>query len=373
MRYDQRAALEEKQQKSSRSGVNYLIPKKLKLVQEPFGANETVPFTIQPKLVMLDAIGSVVTSLGHASSSWYVTASLRNGSGDARAVLEGNVTIAFVNGWANFTGLSVTHNASDYVLDFNITRPSTNQFNTSSQPFEVKERVLYCSLAMHPLGANETVPFVRQPLIEFRDVATGDIVVNTGWKGRQWLVSASISNSTANSGYLNGTSEVAFVEGISTFDNLSISHAGTDYVLKLQARTIPASRYSCSLKTDSFNVTERVLYLKVVQHPDNCNDTVVCGNQPILEIRNTFPDELAGNIGWRRRTWVITASMVGANNSVINGSSALTVPESGRVEFTDIKFFDLATGIVSYKLTPKQIFFFSQKTFYISKLTPNSA
>lgn len=344
LRYDQRMAQEAEAKKSTSSGVTYLIPNKLKLVQQPFGANETIPFTIQPKLIMLDAFDRLVTNLGHASSSWCVTAYIRGGTGDEGAVLEGNVTIAFVDGWANFTDLSITHNASDYILDFNITKPNSTRFNTSSQPFEVKERVLYCSLDMQPLDANETVPFTHQPIVVFRDAATGDIVQNTGWKGRQWLVTASISNPESNSGHLNGTTAVEFVEGTSTFKNLSISHAGTGYILKLQAKTLPSSSYSCLLQTSSFNVSERVLYLTLAQQPGNCNDTVVCGSQPIVEIRNSYPDELTGNIGWRGRSWNITASMVGGDNSVLNGSSQLSVPESGRVEFTDIRFFDVATG-----------------------------
>ena len=330
------------------------------LVQQPYGANETLPFTVQPKLMMMDAFGRVVTNLGHAISSWCVTASIRNGTGDKDAILEGNVTVTFENGWANFTDLSISHNASDYILDFNITKPTDALFNTSSHTFEVKERVMYCTLTMQPLGANETVPFSDQPEVNFRDAATGDIVENMGWKGRKWLLIASISNPGANQGRLNGTTEINFVSGIGKFTNLSIDYAGTGYVLNLEARTVPASSYHCALQTNAFNVSERVMYLILSQQPGNCNDTVVCGSQPIVEVRNSYPDELAGNIGWQGRTWMVNVTMVGAANSVVNGSTQLQVPESGRIEFNDIKFADVATGL---KSTCYYSVFFSKKCF----------
>ena len=45
---------------------DYLIPVRLVVVQQPGGANETVRFQIQPKLLMVDKLNRTVNMLGHS-------------------------------------------------------------------------------------------------------------------------------------------------------------------------------------------------------------------------------------------------------------------------------------------------------------------
>ena len=324
---------------------SFLIPAKLELVTEPGGANETVAFASQPRLKLIDIDGTLVTTLGHGSlTNWTVTATIKNGSGDPLALLEGSVNVTLENGWANFTDLSITHNATDYELLFYVSKPLASHFNATSQPFEVKERIMYFTVTDQPSDANETVSFGQQPRIEVRDAANGEIVNNTGWKGRRWIFTASLANPADNDGHLNGTTQVEFVRGVAQFTNLSVDISGENYVLALEAMTDPPSRYVFSGNSSAFNVSERVLYLRLVQQPGDCNDTVVCGSQPIVEIRNAFPDSLVDNIGWRGRSWYINATMVGGSNSVVNGTTLLSVQTSGRVGFQDLNFYDVAQG-----------------------------
>lgn len=124
----------------------------------------------------------------------YVTAFIKNGSGDPEALLGGNITVPFSDGWANFTSLNISHSGTDYVLEYNITFPFEANFTALSEPFEVKERVLYFTLVSHPRDANETVPFGQKPLVEVRDANNGELVTNTGWKGRKWICKASLVN-----------------------------------------------------------------------------------------------------------------------------------------------------------------------------------
>ena len=107
---------------------------------------------------------------------------------------------------------------------------------------------------------------------------------------------------------------------------------------------MPASRYAFSGTSSAFNVSERQFYIKIAQQPGDCNDTVICGRQPILEIRTVFPDAIVDNIGWRGRTWKINATMVDVSNSLLNGTNVLSVPVSGRVNFNDLNFYDVAPG-----------------------------
>ena len=54
---------------------DYLIPVRLIVMQEPRGANETVPFEVQPKLMMVDKLNRTVCTLGHGNQ-WYVRQSV---------------------------------------------------------------------------------------------------------------------------------------------------------------------------------------------------------------------------------------------------------------------------------------------------------
>ena len=52
---------------------DYLIPVRLIVMEEPHGANETVPFQVQPKLMVVDKLNRTVRTLGHGyQGQWYV-------------------------------------------------------------------------------------------------------------------------------------------------------------------------------------------------------------------------------------------------------------------------------------------------------------
>ena len=56
---------------------DYLIPVRLIVMQEPREANETVPFEVQPKLMMVDKLNRTVRTLGHGNQGqWCVRQSV---------------------------------------------------------------------------------------------------------------------------------------------------------------------------------------------------------------------------------------------------------------------------------------------------------
>ena len=70
-RFDQVETM--KEENKSSPVHDYLIPVRLVVMQEPDGANETVPFLVQPKLVMVDKLNRTVNTLGHGQQGqWYV-------------------------------------------------------------------------------------------------------------------------------------------------------------------------------------------------------------------------------------------------------------------------------------------------------------
>ena len=268
---------------------------------QPDGANETVPFGIQPKLWMLDSQGEQVNSVGYGEiGAWVVTAVIRPGTGDPKAIIIGNNTVKFEQGWANFTSLSISHNGT-YILDFHISKPDTANFQTSSQPFMVKERELYFTFKTQPSNGTEMAPLPVQPVVEVRDATNGMVVNNTGWKNRTWYATASLVG--GGGAQLLGTEMVEFAEGIASFTDLNVDIVGQDYQIAVETRTEPSSRYQESITSGTFDVGDRVLYLAVIRQPGDCNDTVPCGVQPTVEVRDSHTDVAAGNLGWRGRTW----------------------------------------------------------------------
>ena len=299
MRYD------EKQQDSESDGQEtvYQIPTRLSVVVQPDEANETVPFGVQPKLWMLDAQGGQVNSVGFGEiGAWVVTANIKPGTGDPKASIIGNNTIKFSKGWANFSTLSISHNGT-YILDFHISKPDTANFQASSQLFMVKERELYFSFKTQPSNGTEMASLPVQPAVEVRDAASGKVVNNTGWKNRTWYANASLVN--GNGARLWGTKMVEFTQGVASFTDLNVDLAGKDYKVTVEAMTEPSSRYHGSITSETFDIEDRILYLAVVRQPGECNDTVACGVQPVVEVRDTHSNNAAGNLGWRGRTWLV--------------------------------------------------------------------
>ena len=332
-----------KQEQEEEQETVYRIPTRLALMVEPFGANETVPFSIQPKLLMHDAQGNMVNNVGFGETgSWVVMATIRAGTGHPNATIIGNNTVKFSKGWANFTSLSISYNGTGYILDFHISKPESADLKCSSRPFDVKERLLYFSISEQPSNGNETIPLPRQPQIEVRDAASGEIVKNTGWKGRKWHATANLINPSNNSAQLNGTKTVEFIKGVANFTDLTVDVTGENYRLAIETKTEPASRYFSLSNTTGFNVNERPLHLIVVRQPGDCNDTVACGVQPIIEVRDSYHDALAGNLGWRGRKWYANVSTTNGNTLV--GQRWIEIPSSGRLIFTNIGLNDVGSG-----------------------------
>jgi hypothetical protein len=297
LRYDQ---LQQQTDDDGQETV-YQIPSILSIIVEPDRANETVQFGVQPKLWMLDSQGEQVNSVGFGEiGAWEVTAVIRPGTGDPKATIIGNNTVKFKQGWANFTSLAISHNGT-YILDFHISKPDTANFQASSQPFMVKERELFFTFKVQPGNGTEMTPLPVQPIVEVRDIANGMVVNNTGWKNRTWYATASLLG--GSDAKLLGTDTVEFVEGVASFADLNVDIAGQDYQIVIDTRTEPSSRYQESITSEVFAVEDRVLYLAVVRQPADCNDTVACGIQPMLEVRDAHTSTAAGNLGWRGRTW----------------------------------------------------------------------
>ena len=104
----------------------------------------------------LDFQGVLVEQLGTTANPWQLTATIQSGShSNNNAEIMGNVTIPFVDGWANFTSLNINLAGSDVVLDFNVIYPNTSTLAVSSGTFDVTARPYVAVVVDSPSAAVE--------------------------------------------------------------------------------------------------------------------------------------------------------------------------------------------------------------------------
>ena len=330
---------EEKEAEETNQAVEYLIPKKLVLVANPSTeSNETVPFPVQPSLQLFDSLDRWVKNVGTKLAPWKVTASLVPGFGDSNARLNGNTTVEFVNGTANFSNLAISHNGTGYKISYKITYPTTVSFEAIHGFHIIKERTFGYNFTTNFTEVFDALPFAFQPSVVIYDAADSAIV-ETGWKNRTWVFRAELVIANNTGANLMGNNQSYIVNGLGNFHNLSIDTNGYGFQIKFTVVTIPLSSYKEIYLSEKFNVKDRVFYLYVSRSLDNCNDTVVCGQQPIVQVRSIYPDGLAENIGKQGRDWYInvTSCHTSSENKLL-GTTLKKIPISGEVIFEDLAF-----------------------------------
>ena len=336
MTYSERIKLEEEKNDQESAFTEYLIPKKLVLSVEPSsGSNETIPFSVQPELRMYDVLNRWVQNLGTKLAPWRITASLVAGHGDPEARLEGTLDVPFVNGTANFSDLAISHNGSYYIL-YNVTYPSTVKFTVQHGPYTIKERQLGFNFNYNASApVYESLPIMPHPIVTVFDEATGE-TVKTGWKNRDWFVKGELLSSANTTGSVYGDAIYTIHNGTGRMYNFSIDTAGS-YQILWTVYTSPESSYRHQHRSPLIAVKERQLYARVAQQLGDCNDTVVCGRQPVVEIRSVMPDTVAVNLNSKDRRWFVNASLCQPDNqNPLLGKTRFEFTSSSTIQFTDL-------------------------------------
>ena len=338
----------------------YLIPKFIKIVQSPSTeSNESVPFPRQTQIQLFDVFNRWCVHLGTDLAPWTLTASLVPGNGHPDAKLAGATTVNFINGTASFSDLQITHQGSGYKLKYYVSYPLDTAFEIEGTTLvEIEERELGFRFQSEIKDAVEMFPLEQQPMAYIYDVTTGKNVETLGARGRKWILEAELVGDKA---VLVGETKVVFNESMAMFTDLGINKAGTAYQISLKVYTEPSSRYNSNKHlTSTFNVEERSYHLKVAQSISECNDTITCGKQPVIEIRSQ--DRIATQLNWDAREWHMTATLCQGDsiNNPLKGTTKLPVNQSGIVQFTDLKFDNLGQN---YKLCFKLVVTSAEEKF----------
>ncbi|XP_069115226.1 fibrocystin-L-like [Argopecten irradians] len=206
----------------------------------PEPQHEGVVFKTQPKIQVLDAQGQPITQLGTAEQPWQITASLRPGGSNPLANLIGNLTVEFVNGWANFTDLLITQFGTDFYIDFDLTVPADSNFSISSAPLTVTGRPIEPSIISMTSNVLEGNYFSIG--VELRDGVSSEIIPDIAWRGHTWTMAASLNHPEHHTGSMLGSTETVFSTSSSSahFYSLNFTSFGI-YALKLHIYTTPAA------------------------------------------------------------------------------------------------------------------------------------
>ena len=224
------------------------------MFDQPSDGDEGAPMSTQPKLRMRDANNDFVNNVGFGETrAWVVMATIRQGTGHPDANITGNNTVKFIKGWANFTELSISHSGSGYILDFHVSQPESANFRASSESFNIAEREIRFSISRQPGDGNEGDVLPQQPQVQVLDSSSNEIV-KTGWRGRRWYATATLTDPNNNGAVLGGDTTIEFADGVATFTDLSIDISGSDYQLSIETNTDPVSSYTGKLTTDKFDI-----------------------------------------------------------------------------------------------------------------------
>lgn len=125
-----------------------------------------------------------MTELGTAEYPWQLTVSLRAGTGNPNAMLNGTLEVNVTDGWFNFTDLLITHMGTGYILDFNVTYPpEAENFTLASDPFDLDGRPIKINVVDKSSG-----DIVRNAQfyvsLDLRDENTDDIISDITWRVR---------------------------------------------------------------------------------------------------------------------------------------------------------------------------------------------
>jgi len=207
------------------SEQEYAVPDSLRLVRQPQNVREMQIIDPPLSLYLASETGAVVSNLGDDSDPWNCTVTVTNGTGS----LSGEVTVPFLDGFADFTDLRIDAAGEYYELTFTVSSPDNSLDSLSTQPFTVEIRPLSLKVLEVAKMVPENAVFSIEPTIwdEALDAAASSDVVS----GIQWDCSVQLVGN-GNAGVLSGTMSKSGLSGAIVFDDLTIDAAGLDYTIE---------------------------------------------------------------------------------------------------------------------------------------------
>jgi hypothetical protein len=210
---------------------------KLVFSQQP--TNTTAGATISPAVTVLveDSAGNVINS---DSSNVTIAIGANPGLGN----LGGTLTVAAVSGVATFSTLSINKVGTGYSLtaaDGTLANGTSNSFNITAGS------ATQLVFGVQPSNAIANTPISPAVTVQVEDSLGNMLTTDTS------NVTVAIGTNPAG-GTLSGTTTQAAVNGVATFNNLSINNAGNGFTLKAtDGQLAPATSDPLNIKADGFD------------------------------------------------------------------------------------------------------------------------
>ncbi|KAK4312053.1 hypothetical protein Pmani_016482 [Petrolisthes manimaculis] len=196
-------------------------------------------FDTSPAITVLNDNGDAVGSLGHSSDPWQFTATLIGG--DLAATLMGTRTVAYQDGYANFTDLSLDLPGSDYSISFNVTHPDSARPLTVTLPQNFRAEAKNVTLAINMTDGTlfTDVPFTLSFLLI--DADSMEPVDPSQFSGQEMTLSLELvkAGEAILGGNTNLTLNGASMTQISMTD-LTIDQPGNTYHIRASVNIQPA-------------------------------------------------------------------------------------------------------------------------------------
>jgi len=227
------------------------------------GAPAQLAFAVQPSdclpdavmspavtVRVLDARGNIVTTATNA-----ITLALDDNPGGG--TLSGTKTKNAVNGTATFNDLSLDQGGVGYTL----IATATDLTSDTSAPFDIGAAGPPAKLAFGVQPSDTTAGDIITPAVTVRILDADDNLVISATN----TITLAL-NLFHNHVPLSGTLTVAAVNGIATFDDLSIAQAGTDYDLKATVTGL-TDAISSSFNINPGAATKLAFYTQPISTP----------------------------------------------------------------------------------------------------------
>lgn len=293
-------------------------PASLRFVVQPSDAAAGQAIAPPIQVELLDAQGNRATG---ATSQ--VTLSLGNNPGGA--TLAGETTVNAVAGVATFGGLSLNQTGSGYTLaaaSAGLPGATSNGFAVTAGP------PASLTFTTQPSNTGAGAAIAPPVQLEVRD-ALGNLVTTPT------QVSIAIGNNPGGA-TLGGTTAVNTVNGVATFNDLTLDLAAAGYTLTASAAGLGAT-------SGEFEVTPGpAVSVRFSVAPSDIQETAPFAPEVAVEVRDALGNRAtgyAGNVSLQLRS--STGGGAGAGNQLVNGGSrpfvqGLAVFSGLTVNFTGI-------------------------------------
>jgi hypothetical protein len=336
--YSMRQRDEEERKINETVPITLNIPSTLSIVHIPSQSIEGLKMSSFINVAMLDYQGNIVENLG-IGKSWELTISVVS---QPHVILTDTIAL-MDNGLASFDNLTISHPGT-YRFHFRVSYPTNVNFNiTSLSTMTVTKRYLDMIVVSQPKAISNTtfpIPFSFEVHVVDRD---SRLVANTGWRQRQWYMTASLISTQSNDMNIMNF-QTSITHGIAMFGGIYIRDAGM-YKFRFTVSTdpqTPVEDLPVPVDSEIFEIVQYQSSRYFVTYNNSYNDTVKGYEiQFIEEIESTlysaYPDIIIYNTSLMEGSIVLTFfatshninSLVLFNRSIITTSSIFSITFRG--------------------------------------------